>query len=129
MGLMSIVRKLKLLHREADLQSSEKRHLFKPLISIIRNRRYLDVWKPNDALSNDASMNNLLDNESFRNFFKEGDFLIMTEDSETHSMSLNVMDPDTKCWHIYLIGKNNLPGKIQKSDKNALCGRSGYKET
>jgi hypothetical protein len=56
----------------------KKRHLVKPFIGITTNGRYLDVWEPHDALSNDASvMNNLLDDESFRNFFKKGDIFVV----------------------------------------------------
>jgi hypothetical protein len=56
----------------------KKRHLVKPFIGITTNGRYLDVWEPNDALSNDASiMNNLLKKESFRNFFKKGDIFVV----------------------------------------------------
>lgn len=56
----------------------KKRHLCKPFIGITSNGYYLDVIKPYDALSNDASiMNQLLDQESFRNFFREGDLFVV----------------------------------------------------
>jgi hypothetical protein len=56
----------------------KKRHLCKPFIGITSNGYYLDVVKPHDALSNDASiMNQLLKKESFRNFFHEGDLFVV----------------------------------------------------
>jgi len=85
-------------YMQKQIYSLERKcHLVKTYIAITTNELYLDVWEPKNALSNDTSiMNNLLDDESFRNFFKNGDILSLTEVSEVPLKNSSVMNSYTK---------------------------------